>query len=83
MSIGTLRCKLHGRSGVVTEVILLGDPVVYIDCDDDCLGIVTQTGSSIKVLWSDETHHRTEIEKRLRLADLDEIEAGCRNKIRG
>lgn len=62
----------------MTEVILLGDPVVYIDCDDDRLGVVTKTGSSLKVLWNGETHHRTEIEKRLRLADLAEIDAGCR-----
>lgn len=38
----------------MTEVILLGDPVVYISGTEDCLGVVTQTGSSTKVLWNGE-----------------------------
>lgn len=67
----------------MTEVILLGDPVVYISGTEDCLGVVTQTGSSTKVLWNGEQHHRTEIESRLRLAYLDEIDAGCRLSVVG
>ena len=62
----------------MTEVILLGDPVVYKEGSCDWLGVVTKTGSSFKVLWNGEQHHRTEIYNRLRLAELAEVDAGCR-----
>jgi hypothetical protein len=59
---------------------LLGDPVVYRDDIKgfDDLGVVVQTGSSLHVLWNDEHQHRVEIYERLRLARLNEVDAGCR-----
>jgi len=64
------------------EIFLLGDPVVYRDDIKgfDDLGVVVQTGSSLHVLWNDEQQYKVEIYKRLRLADLAEIEAGCRSR---
>ena len=64
----------------MTEVILLGDPVVYRDDIKgfDEIGIVIDAGSSFKVLWNDDDQFKIEIYERLRLADLAEIEAGCR-----
>ena len=63
-----------------SEIILLGDPVVYRDDIKgfDDIGIVVQTGSSLHVLWNDETQHRVEIYERLRPARLDEVDAQCR-----
>lgn len=63
------------------EIILLGDPVVYRDDIKgfDNLGLVAHSnGSSLRVLWNDEDHPRTEQYDRLRLARLDEIESQCR-----
>lgn len=64
-----------------SEIILLGDPVVYRDDlkGFDCLGVVTKSnGSSLQVLWNDEQHPRTEQYDRLRVASLDEVDAQCR-----
>lgn len=63
------------------EVILLGDPVVYRDDIKgfDEVGVVVQTGSCFKVLWNGEHHPRVQVIGQLRLADLDEVEAGQRN----
>lgn len=63
------------------EVILLGDPVVYRDDlkGFDEVGVVVQTGSSFKVLWNGEHHPRVQVIGQLRLADLDEVEAGQRS----
>ncbi len=63
------------------EVILLGDPVVYRDDlkGFDEVGVVVQTGSCFKVLWNGEHHPRVQVIGQLRLADLDEVEAGQRN----
>ena len=64
-----------------SEIILLGDPVVYRDDrkGSDCLGLVTKSnGSSLQVLWNDEHHPRTEQYDRLRVASLDEVDAQCR-----
>ncbi|WP_046023695.1 hypothetical protein [Acinetobacter baumannii] len=62
------------------EVMLLGDPVVYRDDlkGFDEVGVVVQTGSSFKVLWNGEHHPRVQLIGQLRLADLDEVEAGHR-----
>lgn len=62
------------------EVILLGDPVVYRDDIKgfDEVGVVVQTGSCFKVLWNGEHHPRVQVIGQLRLADLDEVEAGQR-----
>jgi hypothetical protein len=62
------------------EIFLLGDPVVYRDDIKgfDDLGVVVQTGSSLHVLWNDEHQHRVEIYERLRLARLNEVDAGWR-----
>lgn len=59
------------------EVFLLGDPVVYRDDIKgfDDVGVVVQIGSSLHVLWNDETTPRVEIYERLRLARLDEVDA--------
>ena len=64
----------------MSEVILLGDPVVYRDDIKgfDDVGVVVQTGSSLHILWSDETQSRVEIYERLRPARLDEVDAQCR-----
>ncbi|MCE1272454.1 MAG: phosphohistidine phosphatase [Acinetobacter sp.] len=64
----------------MSEVILLGDPVVYRDDIKgfDDVGVVIQAGSSLHVLWSGEAHHRVEIYDRLRPARLDEVGAQCR-----
>lgn len=64
----------------MTEVILLGDPVVYRDDIKgfDDLGIVVDAGNSFKVMWNGDDQHRVEIYERLRLADLDEVEVGSR-----
>ncbi|EXS29167.1 hypothetical protein J690_1296 [Acinetobacter sp. 742879] len=62
------------------EVMLLGDPVVYrndIKGFND-VGVVVQTGSCFKVLWNGENHPRVQVYGQLRLADLDEVEAGQR-----
>ena len=66
----------------MSEVILLGDPVVYRDDIKgfDDVGVVVQTGSSLHVLWNGETHHRVEIYERLRPARLDEIDGNQRIK---
>ena len=64
-----------------SEIILLGDPVVYRDDRKgfDCLGVVTKSnGSSLQVLWNDEQHPRTEQYDRLRVASLDEVDAQYR-----
>ncbi|NUF83712.1 phosphohistidine phosphatase [Acinetobacter seifertii] len=63
------------------EVMLLGDPVVYRDDIKgfDDVGVVVQTGSCFKVLWNGEHHPRVQVIGQLRLADLDEVEAGQRN----
>ncbi len=61
-----------------SEIILLGDPVVHRNGSDDSIGIVTQTGSNFKVLWNEQTEPSIEIESRIRLANLDEIEASQR-----
>lgn len=63
----------------MTEVILLGDPVVYRDDIKgfDDVGVVVSTGT-LQVLWNDETTPRIEIEERLRLARLDEVDGHCR-----
>lgn len=61
-----------------SEIILLGDPVVYRDDlkGFDCLGVVTKSNcSSLQVLWNDEQHSRTEQYDRLRVASLDEVDA--------
>lgn len=62
------------------DIILLGDPVVYHDHIKgfDNLGVVTESGSSIKVLWNDDAQPSSEIYDRLRLARLDEVDAQCR-----
>lgn len=62
------------------EVMLLGDPVVYRDDIKgfDDVGVVVQTGSCFKVLWNGEHHPRVQVYGQLRLADLDEVEAGQR-----
>lgn len=64
-----------------SEIILLGDPVVYRDdlIGSDEIGVVTNTCiSNFKVLWNDETNSRPEIYERLRVARLDEVDAQCR-----
>lgn len=63
------------------EIILLGDPVVYRDDLNgfDCLGVVVKSnGSSLQVLWNDESHPQNEQYDRLRVASLDEVDAQCR-----
>lgn len=62
------------------ELILLGDAVVYRDDIKgfDDIGVVIQAGSSLHVLWNEETQHRVEIYERLRVARLDEVDAQCR-----
>lgn len=64
----------------MSEVILLGDPVVYRDDIKgfDDVGVVVDAGSSFKVLWNDDSQYRIEIYERLRLARLDEIDAQSR-----
>ncbi len=64
----------------MSEVILLDDPVVYRDDIKgfDHVGVVVQTGSSLHVLWNDETQPQVEIYERLRPARLDEVDAQCR-----
>ena len=64
-----------------SEIILLGDPVVYRDDlkGFDKVGVVIKSnGSSLKVLWNDEHHPRTEQYERLRVASLDEVDVQCR-----
>lgn len=64
-----------------SEIILLGDPVVYRDDIKgfDEIGVVTSSCiNNFKVLWNEESHSRTEIYNRLRLASLDEVDAQCR-----
>ncbi|WP_420002160.1 phosphohistidine phosphatase [Acinetobacter sp. LF10] len=60
----------------MSEVILLGDPVVYRDDINgfDDVGVVVQVGSSLHVLWNGEKNPRVEIYERLRLARLDETD---------
>ena len=64
----------------MSEIILLGDSVVYRDDIKgfDDVGVVIQAGSSLHVLWSGEAHHRVENYDRLRPARLDEVDAGQR-----
>ena len=64
----------------MSEVILLGDPVVYRDDIKgfDDVGVVVQVGSSLHVLWNGEKNPRVEIYERLRLARLDEADLNCR-----
>ena len=65
----------------MSEVILLGDPVVYRDDIKgfDDIGVVTEPCiNNFKVMWNGESHSRTEIYERLRLARLDEVDAQCR-----
>lgn len=59
------------------EIILQGDSVVYRDdiSGFDSIGVVTQSGTSLQVQWSGEDHSRVEINDRLRLARLDEVDA--------
>ena len=69
-----------------SEIILLGDPVVYRDDlkGFDSVGVVIKSnGSSLKVLWNDEHHPRTEQYERLRPASLEEVEEHCRIIIKG
>lgn len=63
-----------------SEVILLGDHVVYRDDIKgfDDVGVVVQANSSLYVVWNNETTPRIEIYERLRGARLDEVDAGCR-----
>lgn len=64
-----------------SEIILLGDPVVYKDHvqGSEEIGVVTNACmSNFKVLWNDETNSRTEIYERLRIASLDEVDAQSR-----
>lgn len=64
-----------------SEIILLGDPVVYRDDIKgfDEVGVVTSSCiNNFKVLWNEESHSRTEIYNRLRVASLDEVDAQCR-----
>ena len=60
----------------MSEVILLGDPVVYRDDINgfDDVGVVVQVDSSLHVLWNGEKNPRVEIYERLRLARLDETD---------
>lgn len=64
----------------MSEVILLGDPVVYRDDIKgfDDVGVVVQVGSSLHVLWNGEKNPRVEIYERLRLARLDETDLHLR-----
>lgn len=64
----------------MSEIILLGDSVVYRDDIKgfDSIGTVIQTGSSLKVQWDCEDHSRVEIYDRLRLARLNEVDANHR-----
>lgn len=65
----------------MNEIILLGDPVVYRDDIKgfDSVGVVVKsTGSSLQVLWNDETEAKTEQYDRLRPARLDEVDGHCR-----
>lgn len=63
------------------EIILLGDPVCYVDSISgaDEIGVVTNSCiSNFKVLWNDEIHSRTEVYCKLRHASLAEVEAQSR-----
>lgn len=62
------------------DIILLGDPVVYRDDIKgfNDLGVVTKTGSCFEVLWNGESNSSVTIYERVRLARLDEVDAGCR-----
>ena len=65
----------------MSEVILLGDPVVYRDDINgfDEIGIVTESCiNNFKVMWNGETESQTEHYDRLRPARLDEVDAHCR-----
>lgn len=64
----------------MSEVFLLGDPVVYRDDIKgfDDVGVVVQVGSSLHVLWNGEKNPRIEIYERLRLARLDEADLNRR-----
>ena len=65
----------------MSEIILLGDSVVYRDDIKgfDDIGIVTESCiNNFKVMWSGESQSRVQIYERLRLARLDEVEAQCR-----
>ena len=65
----------------MSEVILLGDPVVYRDDINgfDGVGVVTNASiNNFQVLWNGETESQTEHYDRLRPARLDEIDLNCR-----
>lgn len=65
----------------MSEVILLGDPVVYRDDIKgfDAIGIVTNACiNNFQVLWNGETESQTELYDRLRPASLDEVDASQR-----
>lgn len=65
----------------MTEIILLGDPVVYRDDIQgfDEMGVVTNASeTNFKVLWNDEVNSKIELQDRLRIARLDEVEAQSR-----
>lgn len=64
-----------------SEVILLGDPVCYVDSIQgvDEIGVVTNSCiTNFKVLWNDEINSKIEIYNRIRLARFDEVDAQCR-----
>lgn len=61
----------------MSEVILLGDPVVYRDDIKgfEEIGIVTNACiNNFQVLWNGEAESQTELYDRLRPARLDEID---------
>lgn len=65
----------------MSEVILLGDPVVYRDDIKgfDAIGIVTNACiNNFQVLWNGETESQTELYDRLRPASLVEVDLHCR-----
>ena len=63
------------------EIILLGDPVCYVDSihGANVIGVVTSSCmTNFKVLWNDETQSRVEVYSKLRLASLEEVDAQSR-----
>lgn len=65
----------------MSEIILLGDSVVYRDDIkgfDDVGVVVGSCINNFKVMWNGESHSRTEIYERLRQARLEEVDAQCR-----
>ena len=68
------------------EILLLGDPVCYVDSihGADEIGVVTNSCiTNFKVLWNDEMHSRTEVYSKLRPASLAEVDAQSRIIIKG